>query len=149
MGTLFNPADRQSALARVQALRADSPRAWGKMTPAQMLAHCSASLSDACGDRVCRQALIGKIFAPLVLRRVLSDKPMGRNAPTDPTYRMTDDKDFSRERERLVALVDRFVDSGVTSAEGRVHPFFGKLTGDQWGRLMHKHLDHHLQQFGV
>ena len=70
-------------------------------------------------------------------------------APTDPTYRMNDDKDFAPERERLVALVKRFAESGRASADGRVHPFFGRLTGDQWGRLSYKHLDHHLRQFGV
>ncbi len=26
---------------------------------------------------------------------------------------------------------------------------FGKLTGEQWGTLMYKHIDHHLQQFGA
>jgi hypothetical protein len=30
-----------------------------------------------------------------------------------------------------------------------VHPMFGKMTADQWGRSMWKHLDHHLRQFGV
>ena len=30
-----------------------------------------------------------------------------------------------------------------------IHAFFGKLTGEEWGRLMHKHIDHHLRQFGA
>jgi len=25
--------------------------------------------------------------------------------------------------------------------------FFGKLTGEEWGELMYKHIDHHLRQF--
>ena len=25
---------------------------------------------------------------------------------------------------------------------------FGRLSGDQWGRLTYKHADHHLRQFG-
>ena len=29
------------------------------------------------------------------------------------------------------------------------HPSFGPLSGDEWGILSWKHLDYHLQQFGV
>ena len=29
------------------------------------------------------------------------------------------------------------------------HPFFGRMTGEEWDRLLWKHLDHHLRQFGV
>ena len=25
----------------------------------------------------------------------------------------------------------------------------GRLSGEQWGRLIYKHFDHHLRQFGV
>ncbi len=30
-----------------------------------------------------------------------------------------------------------------------IHPLFGKLTPEQWGKSIYKHLDHHLQQFDV
>ena len=30
-----------------------------------------------------------------------------------------------------------------------IHGLFGRLDGDQWGSLVYKHLDHHLQQFGA
>ena len=29
------------------------------------------------------------------------------------------------------------------------HPFFGKMSAVQWAMLGHKHIDHHLRQFGV
>ena len=56
--------------------------------------------------------------------------------------------DFEAERSRLVQLIGRLSSEGPDRAEGRVHPFFGKLTGEQWGILVHKHIDHHLRQFG-
>jgi len=31
--------------------------------------------------------------------------------------------------------------------EGKVHPFFGKMTGNQWNVLIYKHVVHHLEQF--
>jgi hypothetical protein len=30
-----------------------------------------------------------------------------------------------------------------------MHSFLGRLKSDEWGVMMHKHLDHHLRQFGV
>jgi len=32
---------------------------------------------------------------------------------------------------------------------GRIHSFVCKLRSEEWGRLMYKHLDHHLRQFGA
>jgi len=29
-----------------------------------------------------------------------------------------------------------------------VHSFLGRLSGEEWGIMMYKHLDHHLRQFG-
>ena len=62
---------------------------------------------------------------------------------------MTDPRDFAKERARLVAIVKRFGEAGASAADGRMHSFFGRLKGDEWGVLMHKHLDHHLRQFGA
>ena len=40
----------------------------------------------------------------------------------------------------------------LENAKGQVelmpHPFFGKLNRQEWARLIYKHLDHHLNQFG-
>jgi len=39
---------------------------------------------------------------------------------------------------------------GVGTGSARaVHPTFGPLSPEQWGRLCWKHLNHHLTQFGV
>ena len=37
---------------------------------------------------------------------------------------------------------------GPAAAGEAPHAFFGKLSGDEWGQLMYKHIDHHLRQFG-
>ena len=149
MLNLFDEGDRHAILRRLDALQPSSPRQWGKMTVDQMLAHCAIALDVPCGDVVKKQALIGRLAAPLVKRNVLGEKPFSRNAPTDPQYRVTDSRDFTRERARLVTLIDRFATRGAPGVNGIVHGFFGRLSGDQWGRLMYKHLDHHLRQFGA
>jgi Protein of unknown function (DUF1569) len=149
MKTLFDQADRESIRQRLGVLQADSPRQWGKMNAAQMVTHCSRALATGTGDRPMKQAFLGKIITPFIRSSILGAKPFGRNAPTDPTFVVTDEREFTVERQRLLDLIDRLVERGTTAAATQTHAFFGKLTGEEWGELMYKHIDHHLQQFGV
>src|SRR5690242_7542412 len=86
MQNLFDAEDRDRILRRLSTLELSSPRQWGKMNPAQMLAHCAIALEVPCGDRVKKQALIGRVLAPFVRSSVLGEKPFGHNAPTDPEF---------------------------------------------------------------
>jgi hypothetical protein len=149
MRSLFNAADRKSISERLGALEAGSSRQWGKMNAGQMLAHCSAAIETATGDRPMKQAFIGKILAPFVRKSILGDKPFSRNSPTDPTFVIRDERDFGAERERLINLINRFAQRGPIETGKATHAFFGKISGDEWGQLMYKHIDHHLQQFGL
>ncbi len=150
MQNLFDPADHDALMRRLSDLQPSCARQWGKMTAPQMLAHCAVVLEVACGDRIKTQRLFGRLLAPFVRSSILgTEKPFTHNAPTDSDYKITDDRDFEKERERLAALVDRFCTRGPARADGLVHSFFGRLTADEWGRLMYKHLDHHLRQFGA
>ena len=83
----------------------------------------------------------------------MAAKPAGRSrqpdSPTDPGFIVTGPRDFVSEKARLTALVNRFCDAGSAAADGRVHSFLGRLSGEEWGRMMWKHLDHHLRQFGA
>jgi hypothetical protein len=149
MQSLFDPAGRQSILTRLEQLRPGAARHWGKMSAAQMLAHCSIALEMATGESPRRQKLIGKLLGPFVKSSLLGEKPFGRNSPTDPAFIVTDEKDFDAERQRLTRLVNTFCDSGPENASTQIHSFLGRLRGDQWGVMMYKHLDHHLRQFGA
>ena len=149
MNSLFDAGDREALLKRLQALKPDSVRQWGKMNPAQALCHCAIALETGTGDRPMKQKFIGRILAPFVRSSVLGEKAFGKNGPTDPTFVVCDERDFAAERTRLTSLIDRFVQRGTTAAGSETHPFFGKLSGDEWGRLMYKHIDHHLRQFGA
>ena len=149
MKSLFSPTDREGLSLRLATLEPETARQWGKMDPAQMLLHCAIGLEAATGDRPMQQVFLGKLVTPFIRRTVLGEKPFRKNVPTDPTFVVSDRRDFEVERTRLATLIDRFVQYGPESA-GRVpHAFFGRLSGDEWGRLMYKHLDHHLRQFGI
>jgi|WetSurMetagenome_2_1015567.scaffolds.fasta_scaffold421861_2 hypothetical protein len=149
MQNMFDQDDRDVLVRRLLGLQPTSPRQWGKMTVSQMLAHCSVSFEVPCGDIVKKQTLLGRVVTPILRPMVFGLKPFGRNAPTDPDYRITDDRDFEKERARLSALIDRFCSRGPAAAAGVVHPFFGRLSSEEWGRLLYKHLDHHLRQFSA
>src|SRR6185503_9380434 len=75
MKTLFDAADRESLVARLNALQSTSVRQWGKMEPAQMLCHCAIALETATGDRPMKQAFLGKLLTPLIRSSVLGEKP--------------------------------------------------------------------------
>ncbi len=147
--SLFNPADREALSHRLAALEPQSQRLWGKMDPAQMLDHCSRCFEAATGDRPMRQVFLGRLLTPFIRGMVLGRKPFSRNSPTDPTFVVSDARDFDLERTRLATVLDRFVQRGPESAAKATHAFFGKLNGEEWGRLMYKHMDHHLRQFGI
>lgn len=150
MNSLFQVGAAEEIERRIAALQPDSPRLWGAMNAAQMVAHCSAGLELASGDRRPPRALMGRIIGwvikPMVLR---NDEPMRRNSPTVEGLIVKDQRNLEIERKRLLGLVKRFVTAGSNGCTTHPHSFFGPLTPDEWGILMYKHLDHHLRQFGV
>jgi hypothetical protein len=119
------------------------------MDPAQMLLHCARGLEAATGDRPMKQVFLGKLITPFIRGMILGERPFRKNAPTDPRFVVADARDFEAERIRLATLIDRFVQRGPECVGKTTHTFFGRLNGDEWGRLMYKHLDHHLRQFGA
>jgi hypothetical protein len=151
MKSLFQPTSVDEIKQRLSALSPDSPRQWGKMSPAQMLAHCSLGLEMAAGEIRPPRALMGRILGPVIKPMALRDKePMRRNSPTSKELLVLgEERDFEAERKRLIDLIDRFAAAGPTGCTSHPHAFFGSLTPDEWAVLMYKHLDHHLRQFGV
>ena len=147
--SLFNAADKNEMLARIAQLRANSPAQWGKMNPAQMLAHCQMPLRVATGELKLKRGLIGVLFGGFARKTLSGPKEFSRNMPTDPKFVVKDVRDYTRERGQLIALIERFSSGGERGLTKEKHPFFGALTTVQWEALMWKHLDHHMRQFGV
>src|SRR5688500_9492668 len=111
MNSLFIQPDLENMLNRVEKLTLQSERRWGKMTVAQMLAHCNVSIETAMGKNIIKPLLIGKIIGPLMKARVLSEKPFGRNSPTDKTYIFKDDRNFEEEKQKLIHSLRKFFEA--------------------------------------
>ena len=150
MSTLFQAEAVNELNERLERLQPNSPRQWGKMTPAQAVAHLARSMEMATGDWKPSRMFAGYLFGPIVKNIALKDdQPLGKNAPTMSELKVHDDRDLNRERQRLATLVQQFANGGAARCTSHPHSFFGKLTPDQWAKLMYKHIDHHLRQFGV
>jgi hypothetical protein len=149
MKSMFNTADNREIIERLNKLTPQTAPLWGKMTVAQMLAHCQQPLRVAVGEVKGTQSFIGRLFGGIAKKQLLADKPMKRNLPTDKTFLIKDDRDFNLEKEKLVQLVQKFGEAGPSVLTKDPHPFFGKLSAEEWDKLTWTHLHHHLQQFGV
>jgi hypothetical protein len=149
MKSMFEAATVEDLKQRLGRLRLDDQRQWGAMTAAQAVAHCSAGIEMAFGEIRPPRALSGRLLGWIIKPMALKDgEPMRRNSPTSKELIVADDRNLDAERERLRALMDRFTASGPAGCTTHPHPFFGKLTPDEWAVQMYKHLDHHLRQFG-
>jgi len=150
MKNLFEAARVEEVKERIARLRPDSERQWGKMNPAQALAHCSAAIGMAVGEIRPPRIFIGRLLGPIAKRSVIvNGTPMRRNSMTEKSVLVTDERDFVAERQRLRESIDRFAAGGPGICTKHPHFFFGPLTPVEWAALMYQHLDHHLRQFGV
>lgn len=150
MKNLFDPAAVAEVKQRLTGLRPESPRQWGTMNAAQAVAHCCVGLEMGVGEIRPKRALIGRLLGRIIKPLALgNEKPMRRNTPTVPQMVVSDARELDAERQRLIALIDRFAAGGPAGCTTHPHSFFGPLTPQEWAVLMYKHLDHHLRQFGA
>ena len=149
MKNIFNSMHSEEVLKRIDQLTPNAQPQWGKMNVAQMLAHCSAFQDIAMGNSFPPRGWLGKLVGRFAKPIMYNDKTLPRNMSTIPTILIADDRDFEREKEQLKEKIILFQNNGPEKCTPHPHPFFGKLTSEQWGIGVYKHLDHHLTQFGV
>jgi uncharacterized protein DUF1569 len=150
MRNIFDPSASQEIKDRLSRLKPDSERQWGKMNPAQAVAHCCKGMEQALGDVLPPRLLIGRLIGGFIKSKAVGDDaPIRRNSPTVPGFEVLDPRDLAAERQRLNGLIDRVIEGGPGACTTHPHSFFGRMTPEQWGILIYKHLDHHLRQFGA
>ena len=148
MKTLFEKAAVSEMIDRIEKISSQSSRQWGKMDVAQMLAHCGNGLEMAMGLINPKRIFIGRIIGPMFKSKYTDEKPFDHSSPTSPEIEVKEQRNFDAEKQRLLSLVKKFSEGGEPIARQPVHPFFGKMSPQEWGIGMYKHLDHHLRQFG-
>ena len=148
MDNLFEPATAAEIISRIEKLQPTSKAQWGKMNVAQMLAHSQGPMEVYFGEKRVKRQLMGIVFGKIVIKRLLGDKPWRRSLPTAREFKIIDARDFEVEKHKLVRIVNRFSTEGYTITSF-THPFFGKMSSQEYALFNYRHLNHHLQQFGV
>lgn len=146
--TLMHEGGRGETLKRrVLALTASSTPKWGKMSVDQMLHHVNLVLKEALGEHTAKPNIRG-LPEPIV-RWAILNLPWGKGAPTRPDMLIPAGQryDFDQERASCLTMIDRFLAKPMDTPWPRAANF--GMTGRHWSQLQHKHLDHHLRQFGV
>jgi len=151
---LFDSSTYTEILERLHKLSADSKGQWGKMQVAQMLAHCKEAFKVPLTDKPLPRMFLGSLLGWMIKSKLYNESPWKQSLPTSPNFVIKDERDFEKEKTALLELVNKFHKGGSDGPDsfpvGKYpHPFFGKFTSEQWGKMMWKHLDHHLRQFGV
>lgn len=150
MKSLFDTEAHAEILSRIDQLSDSSEGQWGKMKVGQMLHHCQYPLKISLGkyNPDNKPGLMLKLMGKLFKKSLYNDTPWRQNLPTAKGLKVIEEKDFSKEKEILVGLINDFHQER-NRKHWDPHPAFGSFTHEQWGRMQYKHLDHHLRQFGV
>ena len=150
MKSVFNKVDVTELIERISHLTHNTKPLWGKMTVAQMLAHCNVSYEMAYTDMHPKPRAFMKFVLKLLVKdKVVGPQPYRQNTPTAPAFIIKDDKDFDTEKKRLIDHLNQTLQLGEPHFNNKESHSFGKLSVGEWNTMFYKHLDHHLAQFGV
>ena len=145
MKSIFDNKTRDELITRINSLDENSTAQWGKMNVYEMVKHCTIWEEMLLNKKLYRQSFIGRLFGKMALKDMLLDKPVKQNIPTVPSFKVSGNGDVAAAKAEWINLIGEHAER---ESSGFVHPFFGKLTADQAGRMAYKHIDHHLRQFG-
>ena len=138
-------------IARLEQLSPASTALWGKMSVGQMLAHCADIFRDILRDRE-TPVLVSPEIAERARKIILAPEPFPRELRAIRHYRPEDGgtkpTEFMTDRDSLIDSIRRFESTTPEYSFGP-HPAIGFLTREEHSLHIWKHLDHHLQQFGV
>lgn len=147
---IFKQSTVADTIGRINSLNSETSATWGKMNVAQMLAHCNVTYEMVYENIHPKPNMFLKfILTKMVKNQVVSEKPYPKNGKTAPQFVIKGDRDFHKEKERLINYIERTKELGESHFDGKESHSFGKLSVEEWSTMFHKHLDHHLNQFDV
>ena len=139
-----------SIVRRIEALTPEVKAAWGKMNVEQMLSHLVQSnelpFVASVPDR--SSFMSRRVIKPIVLYVAPVPKEVKTSAEMDQQQKGRPSSGFDSDKAALIESVNRL---GTLASDHKCldHPFFGPMSAREWAILAHKHMDHHLRQFGV
>jgi hypothetical protein len=135
---------------RIDQLNPQSQAIWGKMNVGQMLSHCAVPYEQILGTNTVQPPLFMRIILKLFLKNsMVNEVPYKQNLPTAPSFIRTEQYDVDKEKDRLKNLIRTIQEMGDKKLAATPSLSLGMLSATEWNNLLYKHIDHHLQQFGV
>ena len=114
-----------------------------------MLCHVSDSLRSALGELPTTSRRKALFTNPAVRWLLIHALPWPKGkVQSSPEMLTAQPTEWAADLAVFRSLLER---AGTQDPAGNWpdHPLFGDLSGPAWGVLIHRHLDHHLRQFGV
>jgi hypothetical protein len=148
MKTIWQSDARREIQNRLTKLTPNAPAQWGKMSAPEMVCHLAESLKMTLGDLPCTPKGGALRYTPLK-QLIIYVAPWPKGVPTAPELLARAPATWSNDVRDLGVLLDRVAGARSAAPNWPEHPAFGKLSPGAWGRLVYRHMDHHLRQFGV
>ncbi|MDX6747197.1 DUF1569 domain-containing protein [Polaribacter sp. PL03] len=150
MKDIFTEVITNEVVHRINTLTPKTQGNWGKMSVSQMLAHCCVTYEMVYTDKHQKPNGFVKLMLKLFVKNaVVSEKPFSKNGKTAPQFIISDEREFETEKKRLIDFIVKTQELGGNYFKDKESHSFGKLTTVEWNNSFYKHLDHHLNQFGV
>lgn len=149
--SLANLKDVDEIRGHIARLMPEAHRQWVQMSVGGMLCHLHDAYQGALGERPLSAMSLG--LPPSVIKFITLHTPVrwAKGLKSPPEVRQgaggTIPGDFAEDRKRLLDTLARF--STHPRLEQIRHPFFGKMTRNEWLVWGYRHADHHLRQFSA
>ena len=146
MKTIFDKEIRNEIIKRVDSLNENSTAQWGKMNVYQMIKHCILCDEMYLGKTPYKRTFLSYLLGRLALKHLMKDdKPKKRNSPTKQEFIISESTgNLLEDKLKWISLIQEYENYATQIF---VHWFFGKMTQEQVGVSVYKHIDHHLRQF--
>ncbi|WP_395044009.1 DUF1569 domain-containing protein [Flavobacterium sp.] len=147
MNSIFEKSSNDLIINRIKLLTPESKALWGKMSVDQMFKHTNEAVIVAFGENELKVNFVFKLLGRMMKNKVFNSE-FKKNSPTAKEFIFKEKYDFETSKNELIKNYSRFA-QGESSIKLMNHPFWGKMTHEDWSKLMFNHVDHHLRQFGV
>ena len=149
MESVFIPRHKLQVLQRFSRLHPGSQRLWGTMEVPEMLWHLRCQLELALGLRERITDVESMLRLPPLRWLSLYVVPWPKGSPTAPEMNIRKAHPEVQSFETELRLLEQRLQEVEAAPALGPHPLFGAMSKKLWGRLIWKHIDHHLRQFGV
>ena len=149
----FDEEFARDVYTRIRNLPDDVVPRWGRMRKADLLEHFLAALGNSLGEATFDIPLQSAAWVRTFLKWLILtvEFPMLRNVQ----FKDREGKALPLARSKgslmdLKAMLERVARAGAADVPAPPpHPWFGRLTFEEWKLLHVRHIRHHLKQFGA